>query len=74
MDDARKMFLSSIKATPLLWASWKELARLCDDREMVLYRPTDFQKIISPHPHNTTIIFSIICRACNSLLRIYIPL
>lgn len=35
MDDARKMFLSSIKATPLLWASWKELARLCDDREML---------------------------------------
>ena len=60
MDDARKMFLSSIKATPLLWASWKELARLCDDREMVLYRPTDFQMISTPPTqyHNNFLHYS----------------
>ncbi len=34
-DEARQMFLQSIHLTPLLWASWQELAKLCEDRDMV---------------------------------------
>ena len=33
--EARKMFLRSVHLTPLLWASWFELAKLCESREMV---------------------------------------
>lgn len=35
MSEARKMFVRSLHLTPLLWASWQELAKLCEDREMV---------------------------------------
>ena len=33
--EARKMFIQSISLSPLLWASWRELAKLCEDRTMV---------------------------------------
>ncbi len=33
--EARQMFLRSVHLTPLLWASWQELAKLCEDRDMV---------------------------------------
>jgi len=32
---ARDMFLKSVNLAPLLWASWRELARLCENRSMV---------------------------------------
>jgi len=32
---AREMFVKSLSTQPLLWCSWKELAKLCEDREMV---------------------------------------
>ena len=33
--EARNMFLQSVSLTPLLWASWQELAKICEDRAMV---------------------------------------
>jgi hypothetical protein len=33
--EARKMFIQSISLSPLLWGSWRELAKLCEDRTMV---------------------------------------
>ena len=33
--EARQMFLRSVHLTPLLWAAWQELAKLCEDRDMV---------------------------------------
>ncbi len=32
---AREMLVKSLSTVPLLWCSWRELARLCEDREMV---------------------------------------
>lgn len=29
------MLMKSLSLVPLLWCSWKELTKLCDDREMV---------------------------------------
>lgn len=29
------MLVKSLSTVPLLWCSWRELARLCEDREMV---------------------------------------
>ena len=34
-EEACAMFVRSLHLTPLLWASWRELARLCKNREMV---------------------------------------
>ena len=34
-EEACTMFVRSLRLTPLLWASWRELARLCKNREMV---------------------------------------
>lgn len=35
-EDARQMLLRSVHLCPLLWSSWQELAKLCDNRD-VLY-------------------------------------
>ena len=35
VSEARNMFVRSLHLTPLLWASWQELAKLCEDRDMV---------------------------------------
>ena len=32
---AREMLMKSLAMVPLLWCSWEELAKLCEDREMV---------------------------------------
>ena len=34
---AHEMFVKSLSMEPLLWCSWKELAKLCEDREMVRF-------------------------------------
>ena len=34
-EEARKLLLESLSLIPLLWCSWQELAKLCDNREMV---------------------------------------
>ena len=35
VDEARKMLLRATHLSPLLWSAWKELGKLCEDREMV---------------------------------------
>ena len=32
---ARTMLIKSLSLVPMLWSAWKELTKLCDDREMV---------------------------------------
>ncbi len=36
-EEARKNLIKSVHLTPLLWASWYELAKLCETRDMVSY-------------------------------------
>ena len=33
--EAREMFVKSCQLCPMLWASWAELSKLCDDKGMV---------------------------------------
>ena len=40
--EAQMMFLRSIFLTPLLWASWHELAKICKDRSMVSSKDNHF--------------------------------
>ena len=39
--EAREMFVKSCQLCPMLWASWEELSKLCDDKGMV--SPSSYQ-------------------------------
>ena len=54
--EARKMFIHSISLTPLLWASWRELAKLCEDRAMV-----SNQYFLTTTPHFLGLLIGIDC-------------